>query len=208
MRIRIRFSKGGDLRFVGHRDLMESFRRILRRAEIRPAYSQGFHPKPKISFPAALPLCVIGENEVLEIELPEDQKDVCPETTLALLRKNSIPALNFLSAEVIPTGGKKAKIEAFTYAMAVPAERRENTYRRIEWVLAQRSIPFQRIGHDKVVDIMDSLISLSLLENGTLQFKLRFMDNGSGPRDILALLELGDLETHGSVLIRKNVHIG
>ncbi len=208
MRIRIRFSKGGDLRFVGHRDLMEAFRRILRRAEIRPAYSQGFHPKPKISFPAALPLCVVGENELLEIELPENQEDAHPEKILALLQKNSIPALNFISAEVIPAGMKKAKVTAFAYAMAVPAERRENAYRRIEWVLAQSSIPFQRIGHDKTVDVMESLISLSLSEDGTLQFKLRSMDNGSGPRDILALLELGDLETRGCVLIRKNVHIG
>jgi len=208
MRIRIRFSKNGDLRFIGHRDLMEAFHRILRRAEIRPAYSQGFHPKPKVSFPVALPLNVVGENELLEIELPEAQEDADPDQVLALLRKHTIPALDFLSAELIPTGVKKAVVQAFTYAISIPAERRENTIRRIEWVNAQSSIPFERIGHDKVVDIKSGLISLSLSEDGTLQFHLRSMNNACGPRDILALLEIGDLETHGSVLVRKNVHIG
>ena len=95
-----------------------------------------------------------------------------------------------------------------TYAISVPAERSTRTRERIEWVQNQSSIPFQRIGHDKVVDIKSGLISLSLENDGTLLFDLRFMDNGPGPRDILALLELGDLETHGSVLVRKNVHIG
>lgn len=208
MRIRVRFSKSGDLRFIGHRDLMEAFHRILRRAEIKPAYSQGFHPKAKVSFPVPLPLNVVGENELLEIELPEDQEDVRPDWILSLLKEHTIPALDFLSAELIPTGVKKAKAQSFTYAISVPAERLTDTQKRIEWVNAQSSIPFQRIGHDKVVDIKSNLISLSLAEDGTLQFQLSSIDNGSGPRDILALLEIGDLETHGSVLVRKNVHIG
>lgn len=208
MRIRIRFSKSGDLRFIGHRDLMEAFHRILRRAEIKPAYSQGFHPKPKVSFPVPLPLNVVGENEILEIELPEDKEDTPAEWILGELQRHTIPALDFLSAEAIPTGVKKAKVEAFTYEIAVPTERLENVKRRIEWVHEQHSIPFQRVGHDKVVDIMTGLISLSLIEDGKLQFRLRSMDNGCGPRDILALLEIGDLETHGSVLVRKNVQIG
>ncbi len=208
MRIRIRFSKNGDLRFIGHRDLMSAFHRILRRAEIRPAYSQGFHPKPRVSFPAALPLNVLGENELLEIELPEEQQCADPEEIRAALQNHTIPALDFLSAEAIPTGVKKAMVKSFTYEIAVPTERCANTLQRIEWVNAQSSISFERVGHDKVVDIKSGLISLLLQENGTLQFQLRAMDNGCGPRDILALLEIGDLETHGSVLIRKNVHIG
>ena len=187
---------------------MEAFHRILRRAEIRPAYSQGFHPKPKVSFPAALPLNVVGENELLEIELPEDKEDTSPEWVRTELQKHTIPALDFLAAEAIPTGVKKAMVKSFTYEIAVPTERCENTIQRIEWVTAQSSIPFQRIGHDKTVDVTAGLISLSLSSDGTLRFQLRSMDGGCGPRDILALLEIGDLETHGSVLVRKNVHIG
>ena len=87
MRIRIRFSKTGDLRFIGPRDLMDAFHRILRRAGIRPAYSQGFHPKPKVSFPVPLTLCVEGENELLEIELPEDAENVSPESIAKAVRQ-------------------------------------------------------------------------------------------------------------------------
>ncbi|MDO4575748.1 MAG: TIGR03936 family radical SAM-associated protein [Planctomycetia bacterium] len=204
-RIRIRFRKDGDLRFLGHRDLMESFFRLLRRAEVKPAYSQGFHPKPKVSFPTALPLGVIGENEVLEIEMPEATD---AELLRAKLQAHTLPHWDFLQAEAVPEGEKKARVKSFAYAFAIPLERREAVRGKIVEVLAQTSIPFQRVGREKTVDICKSLLSLALDGDGALRFTLRGdLNDGCGPRDILALLDIADLETCGSVLVRKNVYL-
>lgn len=212
MRVRIRFSKTGDLRFIGHRDLMESFFRLLRRASIQPAYSQGFHPKPKVSFPAALPLGVVGENEVLELEMPKEGDaglELGWETIRGELQKHTIPFLDFLSVERIPEGMKKGRVLSFTYQLVVPLERHAMLQERIDWFNAQTALPFQRIGRDKTVDLKKSLLALELGAEGRLEFQLRGdLNDGCGPRDILSVLEIADLETCGSVLVRKNVHIG
>ena len=72
MRLRITFAKLGPLRYTGHLDLHHIWERAARRAELPLAYSQGFHPQPKISLAAALPLGFSSTCEVLDMRLAED----------------------------------------------------------------------------------------------------------------------------------------
>jgi radical SAM-linked protein len=72
MRVRITFSKQGPLRFIGHLDLHRLWERAMRRAGLPIAYSQGFHPQPKISLAAALPLGFSSRGEVLDVRLNEE----------------------------------------------------------------------------------------------------------------------------------------
>jgi radical SAM family uncharacterized protein/radical SAM-linked protein len=69
-KIRIAFSKTGEMRYLSHSELMLSILRALRRAEIPVAYSAGFHPHPKISFGPALAAGVEGLNEFFDVEIP------------------------------------------------------------------------------------------------------------------------------------------
>ena len=68
-RLRIRFTKCGDVRWISHRDLARVWERLLRRAGLQLAFSQGFHPKPRISFPSALALGIEALDEVVELEV-------------------------------------------------------------------------------------------------------------------------------------------
>jgi hypothetical protein len=68
---RLRFRKDGDLRLVSHHDLMHVMERMLRRAEIPIAHTQGFHPQPRMVFALSLALGIAGANEVLELDLTE-----------------------------------------------------------------------------------------------------------------------------------------
>lgn len=72
MRIRITFSKQGALRYTGHLDLHKLWERAARRAELPLAYSQGFHPQPKMNMAAALPLGFSSRCEVLDMKLERD----------------------------------------------------------------------------------------------------------------------------------------
>ena len=72
MRIRITFSKRGALRYIGHLDLHKLWERAARRAELPLAYSQGFHPQPKMNIAAALPLGFSSTCEVLDMRLEQD----------------------------------------------------------------------------------------------------------------------------------------
>ena len=78
-KLRIRFRKGGDLRLIGHHDLMRCFERMLRRADLPVHWTQGFNPKPRLAIALSLGLGIIGCQEVAELELdaplePEDAK--------------------------------------------------------------------------------------------------------------------------------------
>ena len=64
--------KLGALRYTGHLDLHKLWERAARRAELPLAYSQGFHPQPKINIAAALPLGFSSRCEVMDMRLEHD----------------------------------------------------------------------------------------------------------------------------------------
>ncbi|MEX1163081.1 MAG: TIGR03936 family radical SAM-associated protein [Nitriliruptor sp.] len=66
-RYRIRWTKVGRVRFVSARDLSSVWERALRRADLPIAYSEGFSPHAKVSFPDALPVGVSSTGEYAEL---------------------------------------------------------------------------------------------------------------------------------------------
>jgi radical SAM family uncharacterized protein/radical SAM-linked protein len=74
IRIRARVFKLAEARFLSHLEMITAFHRAARRAHLPLAYSQGFHPLPKIRFEGALPLGVESLAEVAEFELLESIK--------------------------------------------------------------------------------------------------------------------------------------
>ena len=74
MIIRVKFGKEGALRFIGHLDVLRTFQKIFRRADIPMAYSQGFSPHPIMSFALPLGLGLSSEGEYLDAEIvwPEE----------------------------------------------------------------------------------------------------------------------------------------
>ncbi|HXX81352.1 MAG TPA: TIGR03960 family B12-binding radical SAM protein, partial [Thermodesulfovibrionales bacterium] len=69
IRVRVLFSKTGDLRYLSHRELMTAIIRAMRRADIPVAYSQGFHPSPRVSFGPPLSVGMGGKREYFDMEL-------------------------------------------------------------------------------------------------------------------------------------------
>ena len=65
--MRITFSKFGKARWIGNLDLHRTWARILRRAKVPIAYSQGFNPQPRMQLASALPLGSMSECEILDI---------------------------------------------------------------------------------------------------------------------------------------------
>ncbi|MEE1314068.1 MAG: TIGR03936 family radical SAM-associated protein [Lachnospiraceae bacterium] len=68
MKIRMKFSKNGPLKFIGHLDIMRYFQKVFRRAEVDIAYSKGYSPHQIISFAAPLGLGVTSDGEYLDAE--------------------------------------------------------------------------------------------------------------------------------------------
>ena len=69
MKIRIKFSKQGNMKFIGHLDIMRYFQKVMRRADVNIRYSEGFSPHQIMSFAAPLGVGLTGSGEYLDIEV-------------------------------------------------------------------------------------------------------------------------------------------
>ena len=69
MKIRIKFSKQGAMKFIGHLDTMRYFQKAMRRADVDIRYSEGFSPHQIMSFAAPLGVGLTGSGEYLDIEV-------------------------------------------------------------------------------------------------------------------------------------------
>ncbi len=88
MKVRVRHSKLGKIRFTSHRDTARHWERAVRKAGVPLAYSAGFTPRPRMSFGLALPTGAESLAEYLDMELAEgadpDLLELCDRFTDAL----------------------------------------------------------------------------------------------------------------------------
>lgn len=69
LKVRVKFSKTGSMKFIGHLDVMRYFQKAIRRSGIDIAYSQGFNPHQLISFAAPLGVGLTSDGEYMDMEL-------------------------------------------------------------------------------------------------------------------------------------------
>ncbi len=71
-RVRIRFAKVGKIRWTSHRDTARMWERAFRRVGLPLAWTNGFSPRPRVSFGLALPTGYESVAEYLDLELAGD----------------------------------------------------------------------------------------------------------------------------------------
>ena len=71
MKIRVKFSKHGAMKFIGHLDIMRYFQKAIRRAEIPIVFTEGFSPHMVMSFASPLGVGIESEGEYMDIEIKE-----------------------------------------------------------------------------------------------------------------------------------------
>ncbi|MBQ7536158.1 MAG: DUF2344 domain-containing protein [Stomatobaculum sp.] len=101
MKVRIKFEKRGNLRFIGHLDLMRYFQKANRRAELPIAYSEGFSPHQIMSFAAPLSMGVESTGEYADFKLTDDAK-ITSEEAVRRMNREMAEGLKILSFLKIP----------------------------------------------------------------------------------------------------------
>ena len=101
-RVRIRFAKHGKVRFTSHRDVARIWERALRRAGIPIAYTEGFSPRPKLSFGLALSTGHESHGEYLDVALREAPEPVAVERLPARLGPVLPAGIDVQSAVSLP----------------------------------------------------------------------------------------------------------
>lgn len=105
--LRVKYAKRGRLAFLSHLETIRSMERIIRRARLPYALSEGFNPHMKVSFGPALPCGAAGYGEYLDVRLREYVK---PELALERMLQGSVSDLAPLSCEYIDVRAESVSV--------------------------------------------------------------------------------------------------
>lgn len=116
MKIRVKFSKHGVLKFIGHLDVMRYFQKAIRRAEIDVAYSTGFSPHQIMSFAAPLGVGLESNGEYLDLEV---NSLTSSQDFIQALNAQMADGIEILEAKHLPdkAGNAMASVAAAKYTI-------------------------------------------------------------------------------------------
>lgn len=122
MKIRIKFRKYGNLKFIGHLDVQRFFQKAVRRAGIDVAYTSGYSPHQIMSFAAPLGVGLESNGEYMDMEVLSfsGSKD-----TVTRLNAASTEGIEILSARLLPehAGNAMASVAAAGYTIRFREDR-------------------------------------------------------------------------------------
>ncbi|WP_086825194.1 TIGR03936 family radical SAM-associated protein [Allokutzneria sp. NRRL B-24872] len=161
-KLRIRYAKRGRLRFTSHRDVARTFERALRRAGVPMAYSQGFNPRPKVSWIGAAPTGTASEAEYVEVSVVDriDAAALAEELDTALP-----PGLDVIEAVEAESGSLADRIDGCRWRIELPGVDPDELGRAVELLLAAPEVVVQKLTKDgrKDIDARAAIVSAEVV---------------------------------------------
>jgi len=190
MRVRLRFSKLGKVRWTSHRDVARMWERAFRRVQLPLAYTQGFSPRPRVSFGLALPTGAESVAEYLDVELaPHIEVDV------AVLPARLTPALpagiDVLAAAVVDDDADSLQHEvtSCSWTVEVAGASADEVRDLVARALAADSLVVSRERKGKVSDEDIRPGILSVVATGTtLECELAAQPRALRPSELVRAL--------------------
>jgi radical SAM-linked protein len=185
MRLRVRYAKLGKVRFTSHRDTARIWERAMRRVGLRVATSDGFTPRPRVSFGLALPTGAESVAEYLDIELVEEPSDgVVGELTDAL----PVGFTVLVAREATASGSLQEIVSSVTWELALPAGLRAGE--AVDRLVAASTLPLERErkGERRVDDVRPQIVSLATAAGDTTMVAdLATIGRGLRPAELAAV---------------------
>ncbi|VYT26135.1 Uncharacterised protein [uncultured Blautia sp.] len=129
MKVRIKFSKQGPVKFVGHLDTMRYFQKAIRRAGLPVAFSGGYSPHMIMSFAAPLGVGTTSKGEYFDVEFTEV---ISTKEIVERLNGTMAEGMQVLSARRVEDG-KASKAMALVAAADYYVEFREGKEPKSDW---------------------------------------------------------------------------
>ncbi len=116
MKLRIKFTKFGPVKFIGHLDVMRYFQKALRRADVDVAYSGGFSPHQIMSFAAPLGVGLESNGEYFDVEI---NSPISSQEFMGRVNAVSIPEIQVTDVRLLPdkAGNAMASVAAAGYTV-------------------------------------------------------------------------------------------
>lgn len=194
-RLRIIFGKTGAFKYIGHLDLAKTWERILRRAQLGLAYTQGFNARPRMQLAAPLPLGLTSECEILDIWL---EKAVPVEGLAGHLMAVSPAGLPIYQVFEVPARAPALQtlVASAVYRITVSGIDREVLQDRVNTLLGQEHILRTRRG--KAYDLRPLILALQMDDSGALLAELAIDQRGTGrPDELVEALGIDPTTTAG-----------
>ena len=205
MRIRIRFTKLGKVRFTSHRDGARVFERAMRKAQIAIAVSDGFTPRPKMAFGLALPVGAESLGEYLDVELV-DRHD--PAEFCELVNRGLPAGFDVVAAEEVTKADMSLQedVVACSWLIELAGVSADVARGEIERVLATETLPMERSrkGESRMDDVRPAIemLSVAVEQPVTLAATLATRTRGLRLNELLMVCfpDLDPIDVAGRVL--------
>ena len=195
---RLTFSKTGKMRFVGHLDSVEVFRRAVRRSGLPVKYSEGFNPHMELKVAFPLSLGMEGLHEYMDIVLIEERDE---NEITAVLNPCLPEGLKILKTEKLPAGTKSSaallcRAEYTVTGITDDAEEKINN------ILNQNEIYITKKSKkgEKTIEIRRDIFELKL-ENGIISMTL----SAGGERNLSPALVMETITKDPGNIVRKKL---
>jgi radical SAM-linked protein len=142
-RLRVTFSRGEEVKYITHLDLMRFWERALRRAAIPLAYSEGFSPSPRLALAAPLPVGVTASAELMDVSLSQRTN---PEQFIKALSEQLPPGIAVSQVREVGLGlpSLQSQVRFSEYDVDVSTDRTvAEVQKAVEEFLAAESLPWQ-----------------------------------------------------------------
>lgn len=195
MRLRIKFSKTGEMRYTSHLDLFRAWERTLRRASLPLAYSQGFKPHPRINLASALPLGFTSNCEIADIWL---EREMPLDEIASAMDRAAPPGMQISEVQEIDerTPSLQSQLKASKYLITF-LEPLPQLDQRLEEILSKDSIPRER--RQKTYDLRPLILDAEVIHAGDtgqqrLEVSLMAQEGATGRPEELILALGGEPE--------------
>ncbi len=162
----VRYSRIGDICYLGHLEILQVVFRSLRRAEIVTHFSQGFNPSPKVSFGPALPVGTESLDEFFIMDLPKPLKN--PEDTAQKLNDKLPPGLKIFAIELHSGRIAQNMLVSYTLTLNRPLTEQEKQTSKDFIDSSHYLIAKTRKGKTREIDIRPLIKTFELIETDSV----------------------------------------
>lgn len=143
--MRLRFSRGQELKYISHLDLMRLWERALRRGEIPLVYSEGYSPHPRISLAAPLSIGMTSEAELMDVIV---NRSASANSVMRAVRQQLPQGLDILEVLQVPLTAPslQSQLRYAEYRVAAAAGRSAEEIRTaVDSLLHTAELPWQHM---------------------------------------------------------------
>jgi len=188
MRKRVFYNKVNEMKYISHLDMINFLERLLKIAGIKPSFTQGFHPRPKMTFGNALPLGMESYNDIFEFETEEKISD---EELLRVLREKS--PIGFEVVDVKEIGNKNSIVTDYNTIIYEINFVSKEILNKVKSLINSETIIFKKEKNGKVTEkeIKTKIRKFEVEGN-----KMKLFLEEISPKYILELLEISSSDVN------------